>query len=178
VRRAVTRQARGSALLARRVSLVVALLGLAPGQLEAQHAPPAHCERAVGGGPWPAIGEPLPAEATPVSRAEARRAVRVFRRHWARVRHPSAVLRAFTECMDASEEHFVVSRVPRALVVSTLGGPGEHLAGSADTVPDTPWLWHVYWGGASRRFVPSGPVSAFFTPDLRTFVGALQHLEG
>jgi hypothetical protein len=80
--------------------------------------------------------------------------------------------------MDASDEHFVVSRVPRELVVRTLAGPGEHLTGSADAVPDTPWLWHVYWGGASRRFVPQGLVSAFITPDLRTIVGALQHLEG
>lgn len=172
---------REAAVVASRVSLVLVLLGLTPDWLEAQPAPPAapaHCERAREGGPWPAIGEPLPGEATPVSRADAHRAVRVFRRHWARVPHPSAVLRAFTECMDGSDEHFVVSRVPRALVVSTLGGPGEHVTGSADAVPETPWLWHVYWGGASRRFVPLGPVSAFFTPDLRTLVGALQHLEG
>jgi hypothetical protein len=161
-----------------------ALVTPEPATLRAQDAPaparsaPAHCERASEGGPWPEIGEALEGEPSPVTRTDARRLVRAFRQRWAHVRHPSAVLRAFTECMNASDQDFVVWRVPRELAIRTLEGPGERLAGDPAAVPETPWLWHVYWGGGSRRFPPSGPVSAFFSPDLRTFVGALQHLEG
>lgn len=142
-------------------------------------AQPAHCERAhPESGAWPAIGEPAPGtDASPISPAQARRVVAAFRRHWASVPHPSAVLRAFTECMTASDEHFVVRRVTRDDAARTLGGPGERLDGGG-AVPDVPWVWEVYWGGASRGFRPSGPVSLYLTPDLGTLVGALQHLEG
>jgi len=94
------------------------------------------------------------------------------------------VLRSFTECMRASNEHFVVRRVSvghaRRGVEQLAAGPfaTSVLAGSASALPATGWVWEVYWGGASRRHPPSGPVSAYFTPDLRRLLAAVQWPEG
>jgi hypothetical protein len=143
---------------------------------------PSHCERASGG-TWPAAGEPIEtSEAAPVTAAEAMQAVRRFRAAWRGVPHPSAVLRSFTQCMDASLEHFTVRRVSAAHARRGIEGlAGTHpdmvLSGSASAMPTTGWVWEVYWGGASRLYPPSGPVSAYFSPQL-TLLAAVQWLEG
>lgn len=156
--------------------LVVVLVTIASTRAHAQ--PPAHCSRAEAGR-WPAIGEPTSgADATPISPAEARAAVRAFRRHWAHVPHADPVLRLFTECMMASDEHFTVRRVTRADLQRTLRGPAVRLVGDPDAVPEVAWAWEIYWGGGSRRLVPSGPVSVFLSAGLRTLLGAVHHLEG
>lgn len=153
------------------------LVGAGGAPLRAQ---PTHCEAAAPGeGPWPAIGEPAAgADATPITRGEARRVVRAFRRHWSHVPHEGHVLALFTECMMASEQHFTVRRVSRTDIAQTLRSPAVTLVGSPDALPELPWAWEVYWGGASRRIPPSGPISAFLTPDLAHLVAAVQHLEG
>ncbi len=171
-----------------RVLVVIALfLGLATSGAAAQEPParesavqrPTHCERASEPGTWPAVGEPAAGtDTSAVSTREARGVVRAFRRHWARVPHTGVVLRLFTECMVSSDEHFVVRRVTRATVESTLRSDAVRLAGDPSTLPNVPWAWEIYWGGASRRLVPSGPVSMFLSADLRTLLGAVQHLEG
>lgn len=166
-----------------RVVLAVTLLtALVTGHVRAQETPaqrPAHCERASEPGTWPAVGEHAAGtDGTLVSTREARGVVRAFRRHWAHVRHTGVVLRLFTECMMSSDEHFVVRRVTRASVESTLRGDAVRLAGDPSTLPEVPWAWEIYWGGASRRLVPSGPVSMFLSADLQTLLGAVQHLEG
>ncbi len=109
-------------------------------------------------------------------------AVRAFRAAWRRVPHPSAVLRSFTECMDASLDHFTVRRVStaharRGIEELARSAPSMVLSGSAGALPTTGWVWEVYWGGASRLYPPSGPVSAYFSADL-TLLAAVQWLEG
>lgn len=162
-------------------ALAVPLLALA-GSAAAQ---PAHCERALERQAWPAPGEPIETtEVAPVTAAEARRALAAFRRAWRTLPHPGPVLRSFTECMDASAEHFVVRRVSaayaRRAVEQLASGSFATLvlAGSASALPAEGWVWEVYWGGASRRHPPSGPVSLYFAPDLRTLHAAVQWPEG
>ena len=55
--------------------------------------------------------------------------------------------------------------------------PSLVLSGSAGALPRTGWVWEVCWGGASRLYPPSGPVSAYFSADL-TLLAAVQWLEG
>ncbi len=147
-------------------------------------AQPSHCEHSLEPQAWPARGAPIDtAEPAPVTAAEARSAVRAFRAAWRTVPHASAVLRSFTECMVASQEHFVVRRVSvaharRGVEQLAVDFPSLVLAGSASALPATGWVWEVYWGGASRRHPPSGPVSAYFSPDLRTLHAAVQWPEG
>lgn len=148
-------------------------------------AQPAHCERSIERQAWPARGDAIDgADPTPVTVAEARRAVGAFRVAWRSVRHTGAVLRSFTECMRASNEHFVVRRASmdhaRRGVEQLAAGAfaTSVLAGSASALGGTGWVWEVYWGGASRRHPPSGPVSAYITPDLRTLLAAVQWPEG
>ena len=140
-------------------------------------ARPAHCERSIEEQTWPAAGEPEgAAPAGPPARAEALRLVRRFRVVWRGVPHRGRVLHAFTECMNGSLEHFYVHRV-EASVARQRVGAFPLLWGDASRL-STGWVWEVYWGGASRGFPPSGPVSAFFAPDGRTLLVALQWLEG
>jgi hypothetical protein len=129
---------------------------------------------------WPYTGPPIgAADPTPVTMPEARRAVDAFRREWRSVPHASAVLQSFTECMQASDEHFIVRRVAVDEARRTLERASEWLlSGSASALPQSGWVWEVYWGGASRRHPPSGPVSAYFAPDLATLVAAVQWPEG
>lgn len=155
---------------------------VAPGAASAQ---PAHCERAHEPTGWPASGAAIgAADPTPVTPAEARRAVGAFRSAWRSVRTASPVLRSFTECMGASYEHFVVRRVAvedarRGVEgLASSGFASSVLSGSAAALSGSGWVWEVYWGGASRRHPPSGPVSAYFSPDLRTLVTAVQWPEG
>lgn len=143
---------------------------------------PSHCARATESG-WPAVGEPIDTtEPAPVTAAEARRAVRAFRTAWRRVPHPGAALRSFTECMNASLEHFVVRRVSvaharRSIEDLVATHASMVLAGTASALPTSGWVWEVYWGGGSRRHPPSGPVSAYFSADLG-LLAAVQWLEG
>ena len=168
------------ALRALAVSVALALALATPAA-----AQPSHCERALEPQAWPERGAPIDTtEPVPVTAAEARSAVRAFRRAWRTVPHPGAVLRSFTECMLASREHFVVRRVSvdhaRRGVEQLAAGPFASLvlSGSASALPAAGWVWEVYWGGASRRHPPSGPVSAYFSPDLRTLHAAVQWPEG
>jgi hypothetical protein len=174
-----------------RSALRIALFSVSVSALAADHVGaqsatvPAHCERATDGETWPALGEPVDTtEPAPVTNAEARQAVRAFRAAWRSVPHASAVLRSFTECMDASLEHFTVRRVSVAHArrsvedLATGSFASLVLSGSASALPTTGWVWEVYWGGASRRHRPSGPVSAYFSPDLRTLHAAIQWPEG
>lgn len=166
--------------------LFVAFSALIADHAVAQSASiPAHCERAIGGETWPARGEPVDTtEPAPVTLAEARQAVRAFRVAWRSVPHASAVLRSFTECMAASLEHFTVRRVSVAHArrsvedLATGSFASLVLSGSASALPGSGWVWEVYWGGASRRHRPSGPLSAYFSPDLTTLHAAIQWPEG
>lgn len=149
----------------------------------AQSAVPSHCEGATELSSWPARGEPIDTvEPAPVTASEALRAVQAFRAAWRSVPHRSAALRAFTECMNASLEHFTVRRVSvahaRASVTQFAEGHADMvLAGSASALPTSGWVWEVYWGGASRQVPPTGPVSAYFSEDL-SLVAAIQWPEG
>jgi hypothetical protein len=175
--------------LAPRIALLVALFSVSGLALSeptvAQSTVPSHCERDTGGETWPALGEPVDTTGpAPVTHTEARRAVHAFRAAWRSVPHASAVLRSFTECMDASLEHFTVRRVSVAHArrsveeLATGSFASLVLSGSASALPTTGWVWEVYWGGASRRHPPSGPVSAYFSPDLHTLHASIQWPEG
>jgi len=165
------------------VAAALAIAGLVtPGAASAQ---PAHCGRAQGRHVWPQSGEAVGAAApAPVTLAEARRAVDAFRSAWRSVRTASPVLRSFTECMGASYEHFTVRRVAvedarRGVEgLASSGFASSVLSGSAAALSGPGWVWEVYWGGGSRRHPPSGPVSAYFSPDLRTMIAAVQWPEG
>lgn len=158
---------------------VIAALLLVAASASAQ---PAHCERALGSHAWPETGAAIGiADPTPVTEAEARRAVLAFRREWRSIPHPGAVLRSFTECLSASLEHFVVRRVALGDArrgVERLAGefPGSVLGGTRAWEGE--WVWEVYWGGASRRHPPSGPLSMYLAPDLGTVIAAVQWPEG
>ncbi|MBX3273758.1 MAG: hypothetical protein KF729_26065 [Sandaracinaceae bacterium] len=158
----------------RRTQLALLLVAASAGAAAAQ---PPHCERPVEPSTWPAPGDPIGAAPTaPPSPEEARRFVDRFRAAYRGIRHRDAVLRAYAECMEGYA-HFVVRRVEvgearRSLALSTA------LAGDASRLPATGWVWEVYWGGASRRFPPSGPVSGYLTPDGRNLLLAVQWREG
>ena len=163
-------------------SAIAFVMSIASGTASAQ---PAHCERSIERQVWPERGAAIgDADPTPVTLAEARRALRAFRSAWRSVPHASAVLRSFTECMMGSREHFMVRRVSVDQArrnVESLASSGFAtllLSGSAGALPETGWVWEVYWGGASRRHPPSGPVSVYFSPDLGTMFAAMQWPEG
>lgn len=171
--------------VARALTVAALLLGLAPGALAAAQTVPAHCQHSVEAGPWPAVGEAFDTtETSPVTASEARARVRAFRAAWRRVPHPTSVLRSFTECMNASFEHFMVRRVSvahaRSAIAGLAAGPfaSSVLSGSASSIPADGWVWEVYWGGGSTRHPPMGPVSAFFAPDGTTLLAAMQWPEG
>lgn len=155
-----------------------ALLLSAPAQ-----AQPSHCERARETTSWPAIGESEDAPATAISRRDARALVTRFRRAFARVPGRSHVLRAFTECMLSSDEHFVVRRVAtsaaraRIEALASQGFASSILSGGANALTGE-WVYEVYWGGASRRFVPSGALSGFVSADGRTVAATVHWPEG
>jgi hypothetical protein len=125
-----------------------ALLFSAPAQ-----AQPSHCERAHEPASWPAIGESEDAPATAITRQTARALVTRFRRAFARLPGRSDVLRAFTECMLSSDEHFVVRRVAastaraRIEALASQGFAASILSGSANALTGD-WVYEVYWGGA------------------------------
>lgn len=158
----------------RRTSLALLLVASCAGAASAQ---PPHCERPLEPGAWPAAGDPIgAAPGAPPTREEARRLADRFRRAYRGVRHRDPVLRAYAECMEGYA-HFVVRRVEvgearRALRFSTT------FAGDASDLPAAGWVWEVYWGGASRRFPPSGPVSGYFAQDGRTLLLAVKWMEG
>lgn len=157
-----------------RTSLALLLVIACAGAASAQ---PPHCERPREPSTWPALGDPLgAAPSAPPSPEGARGLADRFRRAYRAVPHREPVLRAYAECMEGYA-HFVVRRVEvgearRALAHSTA------FAGDASRLPATGWVWEVYWGGASRRFPPSGPVSGYFAPDGRTLLLAVQWMEG
>jgi hypothetical protein len=145
-------------------------------------AQPSHCERPLEPGSWPAIGEDEgAAPAAAVQTREARAVVGVFRRAFARMPGRSTVLRAFGQCMNGSFEHFTVRRIAvsiaRARIDALVAEGAPILSGDASALSGD-WVYEVYWGGASRRFRPSGPVSGFVSSDGRTVLAALQWPEG
>jgi hypothetical protein len=146
-------------------------------------AQPAHCERPLERASWPVIGDAEDAPATAIAPREARALVSKFRRTFARLPGRSDVLRAFTACMLSSHEHFMVRRVATSIArarIEALAREGlgaSILSGDASALGGD-WVYEVYWGGASRRFRPSGAVSGFLSADGRTVAVTVHWPEG
>jgi hypothetical protein len=144
-------------------------------------AQPAHCERDTGGHTWPLTGDPIGgAPSDPIDRATARARVQRFRAVWRTLPTRSAVLRSFGECLLASDDHFVVRRISAGEARARIEGLRREFPAlilREATVPDG-WLWEVYWGGASRRHPPSGPISGYLSADGQTLIAAVQWPEG